>query len=143
MPKLSPEQKKNCQWSREYRTKQRKVWRHVERVKTDWPAYRRFPLFGAFAYPTKEAGGYDTRIFITEGGWCGRRWMSTRELEKALERWVKRSYGTALAVTEGGSYQCGGCRFFGALDGDYGLCCNADSVQDGRVCYEHGGCPQH
>jgi len=83
-------------------------------------------------------------IVPREGGWVGRRWMTSAELNAALERWVDRSYATALpeALAHGGAYQCGGCRFFGAFDGDYGLCCNPDSENDGRVVFEHGGCPQ-
>jgi hypothetical protein len=42
-----------------------------------------------------------------------------------------------------GCGQCGGCRFFAALDGDYGICCNELSPNDGRVTFEHGGCIQH
>ena len=145
MPKLTKEQKKTCQWLRAWEAKRRKDWRHVERVKIGFGSNWRFPIFGDFHAPT-EKEAFDSRIFVTEGGWfIGRRWMSTRELEQALDRWVKRSLNMALpeAVTEGEAYQCGGCRFFGAFDGDYGLCCNPGSPEDGRVVYEHGGCPEH
>ena len=145
--KLTLEQKKIRQWLREHEAKERKEWRHVERVKDAWGSYWRYPIFGGFHAPTERVPETtDSRIFITEGGWLiGRRWMSTNELEKVLDRWVRHSQATALpeAVTEGGAYQCGGCRFFGALDGDYGLCCNAGSPNDGRVVFEHGGCPEH
>ena len=146
MPKLTEEQKKARRWHREYAAKQRKEWRHVGKKGDVFGLYRCFPLFGSYRAADEKRLSYDTRIFVSEGGWLiGRRWMSTRELEQALERWVRHSYSTALpeAVTEGGAYQCGGCRFFGALDGDYGLCCNPASAEDGRVVFEHGGCPKH
>ena len=102
--------------------------------------YRTFPMFGAVDINTPPR--WDARVMLSEGGWAGRRWMTSAELNAALKRWVARSYATALpeAVTHGGAYQCGGCRFFGAFDGDYGLCCNPASENDGRVVFEHGGC---
>ena len=105
--------------------------------------YRVFPMFGSID-TINSPPQWDARVMLSEGGWIGRRWMTTAELNAALERWVKRSYATALpeALTRGGEYQCGGCRFFGAFDGDYGLCCNPASENDGRVVFEHGGCPQ-
>ena len=41
--------------------------------------------------------------------------------------------------------QCGGCRFWiplvGSLGSDYGACTAAGSTFDGRVMFEHDGCP--
>ena len=84
-------------------------------------------------------------IVVSRGGWSN-RWVSTRELRAALKRWVKQSLECAPEDAEHPEYgpsQCGGCRYFAAWDGDYGLCCNPRSPQDGRFCFEHGGCPQH
>lgn len=84
-------------------------------------------------------------IYVSDGGWCGRRWLTTDALHKARSRWVKASCDVAPAEAEtaGGGYQCGGCSYFAAFDADYGLCANEKSPQDGRVCWEHGGCHQH
>lgn len=119
----------------------RKQWHRVQRE----PAgTRRFPMFGA-----------TTRLFeahaiwLSEGGWCGRKWMTTKELVAALDRWVDHAYlagGEKYAeevANEGGRLQCGGCRYFAAFDSNYGLCCNVKSNMDGRVTFEHAGCPQH
>jgi hypothetical protein len=92
---------------------------------------------------------YGGTVWISEGGWCGRRWMTTDELEKAKARWISQSYAVSgpefeeRLKEEGGRIQCGGCRFFGAFDGDWGLCCNPESPMDGHVTFEHGGCDQH
>ena len=125
--------------------KRRRKWRRVTKVLTgiSWPkSFRHFPMFGSFDDEQQQAPRWDTRVFISEGGWIGCKWMTTDELWAALDRWVKRSYATAPPESAqlGGLYQCGGCRFFGAFDSDYGLCCNPLSVNDGRVVFEHGGC---
>ena len=85
-----------------------------------------------------------SRVFVTDGG-LSQRWMSLPEVRAAVERWVARSYKTAdpRAKTHGGEFQCGSCRFVMMLDGDYGLCGNAESPNDGRVVFEHGGCAEH
>lgn len=105
-----------------------------------WDSYKRCALFG-WMDVENDPPQYDTRLFVSQGGWSG-RWMTTKELLAAQNRWVKHSYETALpkAETDGGGYQCGGCRYFAALDSDYGICCNTQSVNDGRVTFEHGGC---
>ena len=80
-------------------------------------------------------------IEVTNGGWTD-RWVTTRELRAALDRWINQEYkANPPEVTEqAGAYQCGGCRFFLALDSDYGLCASKDSPYDGKVVFEHVGC---
>mgnify|MGYP001595365105 CR=1 FL=1 len=92
--------------------------------------------------------------WVGPGGWAG-EWPGVRGAKAALDRWVRKSYAavetplydTINQVTtkrdEWNPHQCGGCRFMLALDLDYGLCANPDSPQDGRVVFEHGGCPKH
>ena len=112
-------------------------WGRMDKAIVQWyhnefGSYRVYPMFDG--------------IELSEGGFLvGNKWMTSKELRQARERWVNHSYATALpeAVTKGGAYQCGGCRFFGAFDNDYGLCCNSDSPNDGRVVFEHGGCLKH
>jgi len=36
--------------------------------------------------------------------------------------------------------QCGGCRKFKAIDGDWGYCRSHQSVYSGRLMFEHDGC---
>ena len=127
-------------------TRRRRSWQRVQREPVGPPGAGslRFPMFGS----ADPAIG-DFAIWISSGGWCGRRWMTATEMLGSLERWVTRAYfisGPAYAdkvASEGGSLQCGGCRYFGAFDADYGLCCNPASAMDGRVTFEHAGCPQH
>ena len=84
-------------------------------------------------------------VFIHPGGWAPEGpWMNVSDITTALTRWVKASYANAIGEDEHHIvYQCGGCRFMLALDGDYGICANAASPQDGRIIFEHGGCKQH
>jgi len=131
-------------WYQEYEKKERK-WRRVQRE----PAMlgdtiRVFPMFGGFdddATPPR----WDTRVWVSEGGWNGRRWLTTDELWRALDRWVRAAYATAPKSSSPGwvEHQCGGCRYFSAFDSDYGLCCNLKSPNDGKVTFEHAGCSQH
>ncbi len=122
--------------------RERNKWYRVQRRPDADGAYRVFPLFGSLAHG-------DHAVWVSEGGWVGRRWLTTPELRSSRERWVQASYehdGKALEKAreqEGGIIQCGGCRFFAALDGDFGLCCNPRSWFDGRATFEHGGCKQH
>ena len=83
-------------------------------------------------------------VFVMDGGWA-QRWMSLSEVRAAVERCAARSYKTAdpRAVTKGGAYQCGSCRFVLMFDSDYGLCGNVASPNDGRVVFEHAGCAEH
>lgn len=82
-----------------------------------------------------------SRITVSQGGWTS-QWVSTRELRAALRRWIESEYkANPPEVSEqAGPYQCGGCRFFLALDSDYGICANTDSPYDGRIVFEHIGC---
>ena len=93
------------------------------------------------SYPTAELFH---GVLVTQGGWA-RQWLNLLELKAALKRWVSRSFTTAdpRAATDGAWYQCGGCRFVMMFDGDYGLCGNAESPNDGRVVFEHAGCMEH
>ena len=82
-------------------------------------------------------------VAVSEGGWIGRKWMTSKELNDTRDRWVKSSYKTGELQPDYDGWihhQCGGCRYFGALGADYGICCNAQSVNDGKVVFEHGGC---
>lgn len=104
---------------------------------------------------------------VSEGGFlASRKWMTAKEMKTAESRWVKHSYATRADTylkqkfsvevdieelrdihkdydLSAGCGQCGGCRFFAAFDNDYGVCCNAESENDGRITFEHGGCIQH
>lgn len=60
-------------------------------------------------------------------------------------RWPRyRSTATVDYQDEWYSTQCGGCRFWIALQGeignDWGACTNAAAVFDGQVRFEHDGC---
>lgn len=87
---------------------------------------------------------------ISEGGWYnGRKWMTAKYLKNCVNRWVVRSYETGKeqpdydTENEWIPHQCGGCRWFAALDSDYGFCCNLKSSNEGRITFEHGGCKEH
>lgn len=104
---------------------------------------------------------------VTQGGWLiGRKWMTAKLMKDAESRWVAHSYKTRadnIMKIKGlppdvlerlveidreydlsaGCGQCGGCRWFAALDADYGMCCNKEGLNDGRITFEHGGCIQH
>ena len=82
-------------------------------------------------------------IELSEGGWNGRRWLSNKEIRAAIKRWVAASYRPEAMDEDWVPHQCGGCRYFGAFDGDYGLCFNPMSPLDGHVTFEHGGCLHH
>lgn len=87
---------------------------------------------------------------ISEGGWFyGRKWMTGKSLVEAENRWVAQCYATGEhepdydTRNEWIPHQCGGCRWFAALDSDWGICCNKHSPNDGRATFEHGGCANH
>jgi len=88
--------------------------------------------------------------------------MTAKDLQAAEKRWAMRSYDTRadkhmeryrtvvddwwLEVEKQYSleiFQCGCCRFFAALDTDYGICCREHSPNDGMITFEHGGCKLH
>ena len=82
-------------------------------------------------------------VFVSSGGWCDYA-LKAKDLRGHLDRWVDRSLAAAMPESEaGGPWQCGGCRWMLALDGDYGICANCESEFDGSIIFEHGGCGQH
>ena len=116
-------------------------------------SYRSFVIFGGTG--------------VTEGGWMiGRKWMTAKHMSGLVHKWVMQSFATRADTylkkefsTEvdieklkqidqeydlsAGCGQCGGCRWFAAIDGDYGFCFNQNSPNEGRITFEHGGCIQH
>jgi len=103
---------------------------------------------------------------VSEGGWMiGRKWMTAKYMSSIVRKWVMQSYETradtylkqkfaAVDIEKlreinkkydlsAGCGQCGGCRWFAAIDGDYGFCFNEDSPNEGKITFEHGGCIQH
>ena len=85
---------------------------------------------------------------VSEGGWFSdRKWMTAKELNAAQDRWVANCYKTGKQEPDVKEdwipHQCGGCRWFAAFDLDYGICCNKESPNDGRITFEHGGCTKH
>jgi len=151
--KLTEEQRKN---RKEFAEIRKKLDKEAGRDRIHYSSdrfdgkVRNFVLFG------------DTGV--SEGGWLiGRKWMTAKIMKDAEVRWVKHSYQTRAdnimkigypdaeklrKIDEkydlsAGCGQCGGCRWFAALDADYGICCNLESPNDGRVTFEHGGCIQH
>jgi hypothetical protein len=65
---------------------------------------------------------------------CHRRWQSHRHRDTASPSYREKWY----------LQQCGGCRYWIALNGqvglDYGVCSHAASTFDGQVRFEHDGC---
>jgi len=118
-----------------------------------------------------ECGYYTFVLFdgteVSEGGWLiGRKWMTANFMNRIVNQWVRRSYETRADTylekkfsvevdieklreidkqydLSAGCGQCGGCRWFAAIDSDYGFCFNQDSPNEGRITFEHGGCIQH
>jgi len=155
--KLTEEQKKNRKQMAEI-TKRLDKERGKDKIKhhnvgdSDF-SYRSFVLFDGTE--------------VSEGGCLiGRKWMTAKIMKSAETRWVKHSYTTRadtylkqrfsvevdikklkeidrLYDLSAGCGQCGGCSWFAALDADYGICCNKESSNDGRITFEHGGCIQH
>jgi len=107
---------------------------------------------------------------VSEGGWLiGRKWMTAKFMNRIVDKWVRQSYETRadnylkthkndMAISpvieklkeidndydlSAGCAQCGGCRWYAAIDGDYGFCFDQDSPNEGRITFEHGGCIQH
>ena len=72
-------------------------------------------------------------------------WMTVNELLAVEARAFKACYGTAIPEEETayGPFQCGLCRWFAAVGGDWGLCGCKDSPHDCRMVFEHGGCREH
>jgi len=84
---------------------------------------------------------------VSEGGWYyGRKWMTAKYLNACVDRWVNHSFATGKEQPDYNgwiAHQCGGCRWFAALDDDYGFCFNLKSLNEGRITFEHGGCKEH
>ncbi len=80
---------------------------------------------------------------VRRGGWYEGKWLTLKEIQSARTRWLEKSYKTGLESGHYIPHQCGGCKYFGAINADYGLCFNQDSPQDGLICFEHGGCLKH
>jgi len=106
---------------------------------------------------------------VSEGGWLSHKWMTAKFMNRIVDKWVRDSYETRadnylkthkndMAISPlieklkeidndydltAGCAQCGGCRWYAAIDGDYGFCFNQDSPNEGRITFEHGGCIQH
>lgn len=81
-------------------------------------------------------------IPVTRGGWqYGRGWLTEADGKAAQKRWYARA---AQWIDAGDQLpQCGGCDFFAAMNGDWGACVCAESEHDGRIVFEHSGCPKH
>ena len=112
-------------------------WFKVRRNR-NYGGIREFPAFGSLQYG-------EHAVLLSEGGWA-QKWMTTKELRAARDRWLTASRVDPLKAAReeyGGVIQCGGCRWFGAFDADFGLCCNPASSFDGKVTFEHGGCEKH
>jgi hypothetical protein len=62
-----------------------------------------------------------------------------RHNDRCHQRWVLRMNRDAEPYE-----QCGGCRYWVALDGelgrDYGACTSQESTFDGQIRFEHDGC---
>lgn len=58
---------------------------------------------------------------------------------------IHRRWQAKVNQREWAADQCGVCLYWIPLAGqwglDWGACCNADSPFDGRVMFEHDGCP--
>lgn len=117
-------------YEKDQRRRKRRVWREKSAFFED--AYGAAYLCGEIVY---------------EGGWHNstliREWMVREEIEGAEKRINERSYAGRVEVLDPAYFQCGGCKWFAALNGDWGICCNQESAMDGRVTFEHGGCDKH
>lgn len=83
---------------------------------------------------------------VSQGGWSDGKWMTAKYMRERVKNWVRQSYKTGEEqpnYDEWIEHQCGGCRWFAALDSDYGLCFNIHSPNEGRITFEHGGCKSH
>lgn len=123
-------------WKAQYELEQRRHKRGVWEVRDEDGAY---------------LSGYVCGEEISQGGWYetgGRlaNWMTKADLDAFRKRCWQRSDETGVRHKRYPDYivaQCGGCKWFGALNADWGFCMNAASPLDGRVVFEHGGCAEH
>jgi len=138
----------SAHYDRERKRHDRRVWQEKEREYFSVAKTRRD---GTYEWIPKEgwnrwAAGYLVGLEISEGGWAcvdGRLkdWMTKADLESAEKRIFKNSQPEDYDSSD--MPQCGGCKWFGALNGDWGICCNEKSPQDTRIQFEHSGCFQH
>lgn len=107
--------------------------------------YRQRRVPGAFPGESYREIAMSAGIVFSEGGWYyGRTWITGDELRAAKRRWIEYLYATSPKDKgDWTEHQCGGCRFFGALDADWGVCLNGLSPRDGRLVFEHTGCSEH
>ena len=126
------------EWRRQYDAEQRRHKRGVWRVKDEFS--------GAYV------AGYVFGEEVAEGGWYNTdgkiaNWMTAADLKAATRRAWQRSEDSAPKETVNDTtwipHQCGGCRYFAALNADWGFCLQEASPNDGRVVFEHGGCNEH
>ncbi len=82
---------------------------------------------------------------VSEGGWYyGRCWLTGPKADAAEDRWLKvRHEASPTDKDDWVAHQCGGCRYFAALNADWGICWCEASPWDGHVMFEHVGCEQH
>jgi len=77
------------------------------------------------------------------------KWMTPKYVKGRVKEWVRRSYETGKEQPDYDHknqwipHQCEWCKWFGALDLDYGFCFNTNSPNEGHICFEHGGCKYH
>lgn len=82
--------------------------------------------------------------------------LSPEYASSCHDRWIKlrgnlvpsqRQEMTEEDEEKWANEQCGQCRFYallvGPLGSDWGACTNPNSAFDGRVKFEHDGCPQY
>lgn len=97
--------------------------------------------------------GYLLGEEVSEGGWFdagGKRanWISPAQLRAVEKANFERAKAIEVALYGTGKdawveHQCGGCRWFGALNSDWGICCGEKSPQYGQITFEHTGCAEH
>lgn len=127
------------------------------------PKHGKTKVWGTEFCGDKFKEAYLSQCNVSQGGWYdGRKWLTDKRIDEIEKRWVAKSYATradklledeisdelraALKEIdrqyglEGGISQCGGCMFFAATGGDFGLCWNEKSMHDGQIVFEHGGC---
>ena len=88
----------------------------------------------------------DHESVVTHGPWAGNNELHN---DACHARWLGRlNRRTGQDGYEDAWYyeQCGGCRYWialqGAIGSDYGACTNALSTFDGHVRFEHDGCAE-
>ncbi len=87
---------------------------------------------------------------VCRGGWYYGKWLTKRLIKEAENRWVERSIRSGESESDVRVYsrynwiphQCGACKYFASF-GDYGICWCKESLLDGCITFEHGGCTKH